>query len=267
MRTVGELMRIEGRAALVTGGAGHVGHAAAEALLECGASVVVSDVDAEATAARAATLAVSAPGRVASVPCDLADEPATRSLVGRAASEFGGLDIIVHCAAFVGTTACPGWAAPFEEQTVSAWDRAMRVNLTAAFVIVQEARQALGASGHASVVLIASTYGLVGPDMRLYAGTSMANPAAYGASKGGLLQLTRYLATVLAPRVRVNAISPGGIWRGQPEAFRQRYESRTPLGRMGREEDLKGAIAYLASDLSAYVTGHNLIVDGGWTAW
>lgn len=95
----------------------------------------------------------------------------------------------------------------------------------------------------------------------------MANPVGYGVSKGGLLQLMRYLATMLAPRVRVNAIAPGGVWRNQPETFRSRYAARTPLERMASEEDLKGAIAYLASDLSAYVTGHNLVVDGGWTAW
>ena len=95
----------------------------------------------------------------------------------------------------------------------------------------------------------------------------MTNPAGYGASKGGLLQLTRYLATVFAPKIRVNAITPGGIWRGQPEIFVNRYEKRTPLGRMGMEEDFKGAVAYLASDLSTYVTGQNLVVDGGWTAW
>ena len=95
----------------------------------------------------------------------------------------------------------------------------------------------------------------------------MANPAAYGASKGGLLQLMRYFATLLAPSVRVNAVTPGGIWRHQPKTFHQRYVAKTPLQRMGREEDLKGAVAYLAGDLSAYVTGHNLVVDGGWTAW
>mgnify|MGYP001558703928 FL=1 len=95
----------------------------------------------------------------------------------------------------------------------------------------------------------------------------MANPAGYGASKAGLLQLARHLATTLAPRIRVNAISPGGVWRGQPQAFHARYEARTPLKRMAVEEDVKGAVAYLASDLSAYVTGHNLLVDGGWTAW
>jgi NAD(P)-dependent dehydrogenase (short-subunit alcohol dehydrogenase family) len=95
----------------------------------------------------------------------------------------------------------------------------------------------------------------------------MGNPAGYAASKGGLLQLTKYLATALAPAVRVNALSPGGVTRGQPRPFQQRYVERTPLRRMAVEEDLKGAFAYLAGDLSAYVTGHNLVVDGGWTAW
>ena len=95
----------------------------------------------------------------------------------------------------------------------------------------------------------------------------MANPAGYGASKGGILQLTRYLATTLAPSIRVNAVTPGGIWRNQPEVFHRRYKDRTPLKRMAHEEDLKGAVAYLASDLSSYVTGHNLVVDGGWTSW
>jgi NAD(P)-dependent dehydrogenase (short-subunit alcohol dehydrogenase family) len=103
--------------------------------------------------------------------------------------------------------------------------------------------------------------------MGLYEDTGMANAAGYGASKGGLLQLMRYLSTVLAPYVRVNAITPGGVSRGQPDAFQQRYIAKTPLGRMAVEEDLKGAVAYLVSDLAAYVTGHNLVVDGGWTAW
>jgi NAD(P)-dependent dehydrogenase (short-subunit alcohol dehydrogenase family) len=181
--------------------------------------------------------------------------------------ELGRLDILVHCAAYVGTTQAAGWAVPFEQQSVEAWEAAFRVNLTSAFVMVQEARQTLAHSGMGSVILFGSTYGIAGPDMRLYEGTDMANPAGYAASKGGVLQLTRYLATLLAPQVRVNAITPGGIRRGQPQAFQDRYVSRTPLGRMATEEDLKGAVAYLAGDLSTYVTGHNLIVDGGWTAW
>jgi NAD(P)-dependent dehydrogenase (short-subunit alcohol dehydrogenase family) len=103
--------------------------------------------------------------------------------------------------------------------------------------------------------------------MSLYAGTDLGNPAAYAVSKGGLLQLTRWLTTNLAPKVRVNAITIGGIARNQDPAFVAKYTNRTPLRRMATEEDLKGAITYLASDLSAYVTGQNLVVDGGWTAW
>lgn len=108
---------------------------------------------------------------------------------------------------------------------------------------------------------------MLAPDWSLYAGTTMGNPAAYGASKGGLIQFTRWLATTLAPAVRVNCISPGGIWRNQPDDFVARYATRTPLQRMGTEDDLRGAIAYLASDLSKYVTGQNLSVDGGWGVW
>jgi NAD(P)-dependent dehydrogenase (short-subunit alcohol dehydrogenase family) len=181
--------------------------------------------------------------------------------------EFGRLDIVIHSAAYGGDTKFPGWAVPFDEQTTEAWERALRVNLTSAFALAQAARQPLTDSGHGSIVLISSIYGLVGPDMSLYEGTSMANPAGYGASKGGLLQLMRHLSTVLAPHVRVNAISPGGVWRQQPEAFHNRYRARTPLGRMATEEDLKGAAAYLASDLSSYVTGDNFVVVGGWTTW
>jgi len=266
MRTIAELLSLDGRAALVTGGAGHLGRAVGETLAELGATVAVLDVDEEGARAGVEALCRIRPGAAVAVPCDLADEVATRAAIRETTTKLGGLDVVVHCAGYVGTTAAPGWAVPFEQQTVEAWDRALRVNLTAAFVIVQTARDALAASGRGAVVLFGSIYGMVGPDFRLYEGTALANPAGYAASKGGLLQLTRYLAMLLAPRVRVNAISPGGVWRDQPDAFHRRYVARTPLGRMGIEEDLKGAVAYLSGDLSAYVTGHNLVVDGGWTA-
>ncbi|MBI3456369.1 MAG: SDR family oxidoreductase [Candidatus Rokubacteria bacterium] len=265
--SVRRLMDLIGRRALVTGAAGHVGLIACETLMELGASVAVLDRDAAACRARAEALLWRRQGRAVPLPCDLRDEAATRAAARQAVAGLGGLDILIHAAAFVGTTQADGWAVPFEQQTVEAWDAALRVNLTSAFVMVQEARQALAASGHGSIILFGSIYGTSAPDARLYAGTAMAHPAGYGASKGGLLALTRNLATTLAPRVRVNMISPGGILRDQPEAFVRRYEERTPLGRMATEEDLRGAVAYLASDLSAYVTGQNLVVDGGWTIW
>lgn len=265
--TVTRLMDLAGRKALVSGGAGHIGGAVGETLVELGADVCILDLNMPDCRQRVASLTDIREDSATAVSGDLSDENSTRAAVRQTVERLGGLDILIHCAAYVGTTEAPGWAVPFEQQTVAAWDTALRVNLTSAFVMVQEAREALAASGHGSVVLFASTYGMVGPDFRLYEDTSMANPAGYGASKGGLLQLMRYLSTALAPRVRVNAISPGGVWRDQPEVFQQRYVDRTPMGRMATEEDLKGAVAYLASDLSAYVTGHNLVVDGGWTAW
>ena len=260
-------MDLSGRNALLTGGAGHIGLAVGETLVELGATVSILDMDAALCQERVATLSRLRENCAIAVPCDLSDEGATRRAVRDTIDQLDGLDILVHCAAYVGTTQVPGWAVPFEQQTVDTWDAAMRVNLTSAFTMVQEAREALADSGNGSVIFFISTYGLVGPDMSLYEGTSMNQPAAYAASKGGLLQFTRWLATMLAPAIRVNAVTPGGVWRDQPEVFHQRYVARTPLGRMAAEEDLKGAIAYLSSDLSAYVTGQNLVVDGGWTAW
>ena len=268
MKNVMELMSLRGRKAIVTGGAGHIGLAVEETLLECGARVAVLDLDPKSVQERVESFSQGRKNDgVLSLPCDLKDEQATRRAVRQAVDQMRGLDILVHCAAYVGTTNTPGWAVPFEQQSVEAWDVALRVNLTAAFVMAQEGKEALAENGKGSVIFFASTYGMVGPDMSLYDGTSMANPAGYGASKGGVLQLTRYLATLLAPTIRVNAISPGGVWRNQPDSFHERYVSRTPLKRMATEEDLKGAVIYLASDLSAYVTGHNLVVDGGWTTW
>jgi NAD(P)-dependent dehydrogenase (short-subunit alcohol dehydrogenase family) len=257
--TVAELVGLAGRRALVAGGAGHIGSMAAETLAELGAAVAVCDVDAfraKETADRVGGVALAV---------DLRDEKATRDVVHDAVAALGGLDVVVHAAALVGTSALAGWSVPFAEQSVDAWDEAMRINLASAFVLVQEASGELRASGHGSVVLFGSIYSTVGPDADLYAGTGLANPVAYGVSKGGILQLMRYLAAELAPAVRANVISPGGLERGQPAEFRRRYERRTPLGRMGSEADLKGAVAFLASDLSAYVTGHELVVDGGWT--
>lgn len=267
MRAVKQLMDLSGRKAIITGGAGHIALAGGQALVELGATVAVLDLDPSACSARADELSRLGPGKAIPLACDLIDEDSTRRAITETVEKMGGIDILVHCAAYVGTTQMAGWAVPFEQQTVKAWDAALRVNLTSAFVMVQEAQEALSVSGHGSVIFFGSTYGVVGPDLRLYEGTEMANPPGYAASKGGVIQLARHLSTVLAPKIRVNSISPGGVWRDQPESFHQQYVTRTPMGRMASEEDLKGAIAYLASDLSAYVTGHNLAVDGGWTAW
>ena len=267
IRPLSSLMDLEGRVALVTGAAGHLGSVMAEALAELGADLVLVDLDAE----RATDLAHRLEGghgiRALAAGADLEDEAAVRALPHLAQDQLGRLDILVNNAAFVGTSGLTGWAVPFAEQTSDTWRRALEVNLTACFALSQEAAPLLKQHGKGSIVNIGSIYGVYGPDLSLYAGTAMQNPAAYAASKGGLLQLTRWLATVLGPQIRVNAICPGGVARGQPQVFVDRYVNRTPLGRMAQEEDFKGAIAYLASDLSAYVTGQTMMVDGGWGVW
>jgi NAD(P)-dependent dehydrogenase (short-subunit alcohol dehydrogenase family) len=260
-------MNLRERVALITGGGGHIGAALCEALAELGATIVVLDIVYESCSDVARRIHKTYGVETLPLVIDLTNENAVRSVAERVLDRFGRLDILVNCAALVGTSELKGWATPFLEQNADTWRLALEVNLTASFVLVQACAEALAASGHGSVVNIGSIYGMVGPDMRLYEDTAMGNPAAYAASKGGLLQLTHWLATVLAPDVRVNAITPGGVWRNQPEVFHKRYVARTPLRRLATEEDLKGAVAYLASDLSAYVTGHNLVVDGGWTIW
>lgn len=266
-RDLAELMNLSGRTALVTGAAGHIGGAIADALAELGCAVALSDFDEAGCRGAARNIAGRRQIRTEALPADLADEKAVAALPGRVAEVFGRLDILVNSAAFVGTTKLTGWAVPFERQSAETWRAALEVNLTSVFVLIQAAAPWLKRSGTGSIVNIASIYGMVGPDLRLYEGTGMGNPAAYGAAKGGLLQLTRWLATALAPDIRVNAVTPGGIARGQDEEFVGRYVARTPLGRMGTEEDVKGAVAFLAGDLSAYVTGQNIVVDGGWTVW
>ncbi|WMT72551.1 SDR family oxidoreductase [Bradyrhizobium sp. Ash2021] len=266
-RTLRELMSLDGRVALVTGGAGHIGRAIGHALAELGASVAVVDLSQSGAEAAADELSRRWPVAAAGFACDLEQSEQVRDLPRLVRERFGRIDIIVNCAAFVGTSGLDGWAVPFEQQSDKTWRRALEVNLTAPFILTQAAAADLKASGHGSVINISSIYGLSGPDWRLYEGTSLGNPAAYAASKGGLIQATRWLSTTLAPHVRVNAIAPGGVFRDTPEPFLGRYTARTPLGRMAREEDFKGAMAYLATDLSAYVTGQCLAVDGGWTVW
>lgn len=267
-RSLRRLMDMRDRVVLITGGAGYVGRAAGETFAELGADLVLLDRDETGVHRCAAELGRRFGVDVHPLVQDLESDGAAPAAVGEATTRHGRLDVLVNAAALVGTSELPGWATAFEEQSVVTWRRALEVNLTAPFALAQAAAPHLREAPAGGVVInVSSIYARVGPDPKLYDGLGMANPAAYAASKGGLEQLTRWLATTLAPRIRANSIAPGGIERGQPAEFQRRYGERTPLGRMANEEDLKGAFAYLGSDLSRYVTGHVLGVDGGWLAW
>lgn len=258
-------MNLKNRRAVITGAAGGLGRVLADTLAELGADLVLVDKQGQDLGELKSNLCHRWGVNVQMCYCDLEQQNERIELIALLRKQ--PLHILINNAAFVGTAELTGWSVPFEDQTVSAWRRALEVNLIAVFELCQGLTPLLKEAVGASIVNIGSIYGEYGPDWCLYEDTNMSNPAAYGASKSGVLQFTRWLATTISPKVRVNAISPGGIFRNQSETFVQKYEAKTPLKRMGCEDDFRGAIAYLASDLSKYVTGHNLMVDGGWGIW
>jgi NAD(P)-dependent dehydrogenase (short-subunit alcohol dehydrogenase family) len=265
--TFKELSNLRGRSALITGAAGHLGKVFADTLAELGADLILVDQQVSNLEEFSDLLSQRWDVKVFTKNCDLELSDERDELISWVKEIAEPLHILVNNAAFAGTSNLPGWSVPFEEQSVETWRRALEVNLTAIFHLCQGLTPLLKSEAGSSVVNIASIYGVNGPDWSLYEETAMGNPAAYGASKGGLIQLTRWLATTIAPEIRVNSISPGGIFRNQPELFVNRYVEKTPLGRMASEDDLRGVLAFLASDMSRYVTGQNLIVDGGWGIW
>src|SRR3989338_7729926 len=232
MKTLKQLMDLKDRVALVTGGAGHIGSAMAQALAELGANIVLLDINKQQADEVAAHLTKEHGVEVLTLAVDLGNDEQVRAVPEQVTKKFGRLDILVNNAALVGTSNLKGWGVPFKEQSVESWRAALEINLTAAFVLTQACAEALEVSGHGSVINIGSIYGIVGPQMALYEGTTLGNPGAYAASKGGLLQLTRWLSSVMAPKVRVNSITFGGVFREHKEPFLSRYIERTLLGRM-----------------------------------
>jgi NAD(P)-dependent dehydrogenase (short-subunit alcohol dehydrogenase family) len=267
MTTIKEFSNLKGRCALITGATGGLGRVIASTLAELGADLILVDRPSADFDELISSLAVFCTGDIKYYACDLEQQLQRNDLISMLKSSDMRLNILINNAAFVGSSELMGWSEPFEQQSVETWRRALEVNLTAIFDLCQGFTPMLKISQGASIINIASIYGMFGPDWRLYKGTELSNPAAYSASKGGLIQFTRWLATSIAPYVRVNSISPGGIFRNQPKAFVRRYEARTPLARMATEDDFRGVVAFLASDMSKYVTGQNLVVDGGWGVW
>ncbi len=260
-----DMFRLDGRVAMVTGGCQNLGLDMAMALGEAGADLVITSRDAAKAAAVAAELRKDHGPKVLPLGLDVTDEGAVEEGFAKVEAEFGKLDILVNNAGGGrGKT-------PFEKRPLSDWDHTLRLNLTGTYLCSQRAAQVMLRQGSGCIINIASISGIVGRDRSVYEGSPgmRPNPPDYSASKAGVIGLTLDLAAYLGPRgIRVNAISPGGFERAQPEEFIRRFSAKTMLGRMGRDgQDLKGAVVYLASDAASYVTGHNLVVDGGFTAW
>jgi NAD(P)-dependent dehydrogenase (short-subunit alcohol dehydrogenase family) len=248
---------LSGRVVVVAGGAGRIGPAVCRALAAHGADVVVADVD------EAAGRAVADEVGGSFVACDVTDDAAVEALFEHVDAEFGRLDAQVNMAYPRDET----YGDRFEDRPVESWRRQVDAHLTSYAALCRGAIRTMRGQESGVVVNFGSTYGVQAPDFSVYREAEMApSPAHYSACKGAVLNLTRYLASYLGERgVRVNAVTPGGVFDDQDPAFVERYEANTPLGRMAEPEDVAGAVVFLVSDAAAYVTGHNLVVDGGWT--
>ena len=264
-RSINELQNMDGRTAVVSGGAGYLGSVMAYALAEMGANIAIVDRNEVLGKEVCNYIENKLSKKAIFYKVDLTNDKEVEEVPHIVAQEFGGIDVLINAAAIVIDKYIEGWAVDFKDQKSSLWNDALQLNLTSAFTLARESHKYLQVSGKGSILNVISHYGIVGPDWSLYEGTTMGNAAAYAASKGGLLNLTKWLSSTLSPEVRVNAITPGGIFRNHKDPFLTRYINRTPMRRMGKEEDFKGATVFLASEMSGYITGHNLVVDGGIT--
>jgi NAD(P)-dependent dehydrogenase (short-subunit alcohol dehydrogenase family) len=253
--------RLDGRVAFVSGAAGHLGQAMTRALLLAGAHVVVNGRNAERLAAFKASLADEGFAHTSIACFDVSDTSAVTSFFASARQ----LDVLVNNAITVSMGTIAGTTAA---DFAKAYDSGVR----AAFEAMRAAEPLLRRSAHGSVINIASMYGTVSPDPSIYGDTGLNSPPAYGPAKAALIQLTRYMACHWgAHGIRVNAIAPGPFPREQFQreqpAFVERLAAKTPLKRIGRADEIGGAVTFLASDAASYITGAVLPVDGGWTAW
>ena len=271
-----EKFDLSDRVAVVTGGVGLLGKEFCKTLAEAGAAVAVVDLNAEACKSVADGL--TAEGyRALGLATDITKPEAVNAMVAAVLAAFGRIDILVNSAAldpkFDPDAAAKGIApGAFEEYPLSDWTAALNVNLTGMFLVTQACAKQMVAQGKkGSIVNICSTYGLNGPDQRIYLknGKRVAfKPVYYTTTKAGVLGFTKYLAAYYAgSEIRVNALTPGGVFNNHEEYFVTNYSAKTILGRMARKDEMNGALLFLASDASSYMTGNNVVVDGGWTAW
>jgi NAD(P)-dependent dehydrogenase (short-subunit alcohol dehydrogenase family) len=280
-----DLFSLSQRVAVVTGGAGLLGTEFCRTLAEAGAHVVVADVNFEAAETVADSLQ-QAGNSAQAIQTDVTAPASVQAMVTATVQAFGRLDILVNSAVqdpkfdpdSIATSLASSETAlhppspitnyqSFEDYPIEAWNQALNVNLTGAFLCSQAAVRPMLDQGSGVIINLSSIYGLTGPDQRLYQ-RPMYKPVYYSVTKAGILGLTLYLATYYAGKnIRVNALTPGGVFNGHDDDFIQAYSARTVLGRMAEKTDMNGALLFLASDASAYMTGANLVVDGGWTAW
>src|SRR5258707_6104583 len=274
--TIQEKFDLSGRVAILTGGGGLLGSEFCKTLSEAGAAVAVVDLNASVSQATADTLTKSG-YKAQAFTTDITQPNSVNAMVANVLSAFGRIDILVNSAALdpkfdpdaVKKGITPG---AFEDYPLDQWNAPLNVNLTGTFLITQACVKPMIAQGKkGSIINICSTYGLNGPDQRIYIkdGERVAyKPVYYTVTKAGVMRFTKYLAAYYAGTdIRVNALTPGGVFNNHEEYFVKNYSAKTIIGRMAKKDEMNGALLFLASDASSYMTGNNVVVDGGWTSW
>lgn len=269
-----DIFKLTGRVMVVTGGLGQLGRQYCRTLVSAGAKVGVLDLAADQAALKQAFGALADEGALLPLDGDVTSRESLQNALELVRERWGEPFGLINNAALDSPPGAPiEENGPFETYPESSWDRVMEVNVKGVFLCCQVFGGAMARQGRGSIINICSTYGLVSPNQQLYEyrrqrGEEFFKPVAYSVSKSALLNLTRYLATYWGPKgVRVNTLTLGGVFNHQDPEFLKEYQMRTPLGRMADESDYNGAVLYLMSEASAYVTGTNLVADGGWTAW
>lgn len=266
------LFDLTGKTAVVTGACGILGRHFCSGLAAHGARLAVIDLDQDAAMALAGELAGQFGVEAIGIACDISQPDQVQAMVERVVTAFGRIDVL-HNNAASKSSRLEAFFEPIESFSLDTWREVMAVNLDGLFLVARTVGAHMAACGGGSIIQTASIYGIVGPDQRIYEGSeymglAINTPAVYSASKAGVVGLTKYLATYWGAKgVRVNTLTPGGVESGQNDTFKQRYGARIPLGRMADAREMVGALVWLASDASSYVTGQNIIVDGGLTAW
>lgn len=272
MEYLNNLFNLKGKVVVITGGAGLLGQEYADALANLGAVPILADTDGALAEQTASELEKKYNTKVRGYGVDVTNKKSLEDCRDKVLKEFGRIDVLINNAGISGKVADATVAPGFEDYPLEEWEKAFDVNITGMFLAAQIFGREMVKQGNGVVINICSIYGILSPDQRIYekegVNKNFIKPVSYSVTKSAVLNLTRYLATYWANKgIRVNTLTPGGVFDNQDAEFVKRYSERTPMGRMANPEDMAGPMLFLASDASKYMTGANLIVDGGWSAW